>query len=148
MAHWQIIPRLTVTDLFDGLLNPADLVISAAELPDFPQRSKVRIHFYFPDIDALPDMELAHRIADFAAHEVGLQREVVFHCDQGKNRSVFLAGLALYAGGWRPPTGLVAFLREQRPGALTNATFAGELERLSRLSPAMLGRVGRFGTEQ
>jgi len=54
---------------------------------------------------------------------------VLSHCGMGFNRSALVAGLILHELGMPGPE-VVARLRDRRPGALFNETFAAYLESL------------------
>jgi protein-tyrosine phosphatase len=86
------------------------------------------LYIYFPILDeALPNLAKLRTVAKMAA---GLIREghvVLSHCGMGFNRSALVAGLILTELGM-PGRDAVARLRERRPGALFNATFAAYLE--------------------
>lgn len=83
-------------------------------------------HMPFADGDKIPIHQLeilAKRLAD----DIKAGGKVLLHCNAGRNRSALLAGLILLRLGFTG-TGAVALIREKRPGALANRTFATYLE--------------------
>jgi protein-tyrosine phosphatase len=88
------------------------------------------LYVYFPIADAeLPDLHKLHAIAHLGAHLVEGGHKVLSHCGLGYNRSALVAALILVRLGM---TGEAAFalLREKRPGALFNDTFAAYVRSL------------------
>lgn len=85
------------------------------------------LYLYFPIFDEnLPDLDRLHGIAELGARLVRSGQPVLSHCGAGFNRSALVAGLILVELGWKGPDALRR-LRERRPGALFNETFAGYL---------------------
>ena len=75
------------------------------------------LYLYFPIFDEdLPDL----------ARLVRSGQPVLSHCGAGFNRSALVAGLILVELGWSGDAALRR-LRERRPGALFNETFAAYL---------------------
>ena len=86
------------------------------------------LYLYFPIFDEdLPDIERLHGIAQLGARLVRSGQPVLSHCGAGFNRSALVAGLILVELGWSGADALKR-LRERRPGALFNETFAAYLE--------------------
>jgi len=85
------------------------------------------LYLYFPIFDEdLPDIERLHGIAQLGARLVRSGQPVLSHCGAGFNRSALVAGLILVELGWSGAEALQR-LRERRPGALFNETFAAYL---------------------
>ncbi len=85
------------------------------------------LYLYFPIFDEnLPDLDRLHGIAQLGARLVRSGQPVLSHCGAGFNRSALVAGLILVELGWSGAEA-VKRLRERRPGALFNETFAGYL---------------------
>ena len=88
------------------------------------------LYVYFPILDEqLPPMAKLHGIAKLGASLVRDGHVVLSHCGMGFNRSALVAGLILCELGM-PGKEVVARLRDRRPGALFNETFAAYLESL------------------
>jgi hypothetical protein len=88
------------------------------------------LYVYFPIFDEdLPDLHKLEGIAALGAHLVGNGHRVLSHCGMGYNRSALVAGRILHRLGMSGET-VVARLRERRPGALFNETFAEHLSAL------------------
>jgi len=88
------------------------------------------LYVYFPILDEqLPPLAKLHGIAKLGASLVREGHVVLSHCGMGFNRSALVAGLILHELGMPGPE-VVARLRDRRPGALFNETFAAYLESL------------------
>jgi hypothetical protein len=88
------------------------------------------LYIYFPILDEqLPPIAKLHGIAKLGASLVRDGHVVLSHCGMGFNRSALVAGLILHELGM-PGREVVARLRDRRPGALFNETFAAYLESL------------------
>ena len=88
------------------------------------------LYVYFPILDEqLPPKAKLHGIARLGASLVRDGHVVLSHCGMGFNRSALVAGLILNELGM-PGKDVVSRLRDRRPGALFNPTFAGYLESL------------------
>ena len=88
------------------------------------------LYVYFPILDEqLPPIAKLHGIAKLGASLVRDGHVVLSHCGMGFNRSALVAGLILVELGM-PGKEVVARLRDRRPGALFNETFAAYLESL------------------
>lgn len=88
------------------------------------------LYVYFPIYDEeLPDPARLDAIALMGAHLVRSGHRVLSHCGMGFNRSALVAGRILHHLGMPGPT-IVDRLRERRPGALFNDTFAEHLKSL------------------
>ncbi len=79
--------------------------------------------------DDLPDLDRLHALGLMAASLIRKGQKVLVHCTMGLNRSALLAGVILCHLGYTGADA-TARVRERRPGALYNDTFAGYLERL------------------
>lgn len=85
------------------------------------------LYLYFPIFDEdLPDLDRLHGIASLGARLVRSGQPVLSHCGAGFNRSALVAGLILVELGWSGSDALNR-LRQRRPGALFNDTFAAYL---------------------
>jgi hypothetical protein len=92
------------------------------------------LYVYFPIYDdELPDAARLDAVAMLGAHLVRTGHRVLSHCGMGFNRSALIAGRILYHLGMSGPA-VVSRLRERRPGALFNDTFAEHLNALPPLS--------------
>jgi hypothetical protein len=88
------------------------------------------LYVYFPILDEqLPPLAKLRGIAKLGASLVRDGHVVLSHCGMGFNRSALVAGLILHELGM-PGRDVVARLRDRRPGALFNETFAAYLESL------------------
>lgn len=94
------------------------------------------LYVYFPIYDQdLPDLPKLHAVARLGASLVRDGHRVLSHCGMGFNRSALVAGLIMVEHGLSGVEA-VARLRERRPGALFNATFADYLAALPHHPPA------------
>jgi protein-tyrosine phosphatase len=86
------------------------------------------VYIYFPicDGDTLPDLHKLYAIAQLGARLVQSGHKVLSHCGLGYNRSALVAGLILIHMGMSGEEA-VTLIREKRPGALWNETFAQEI---------------------
>ena len=85
------------------------------------------LYVYFPIYDEdLPDLNKLEAVVSLGAHLVANGHRVLTHCGMGFNRSALVAGRILHRLGL-PGTRVVELLRERRPGALFNETFASHL---------------------
>ena len=88
------------------------------------------LYVYFPILDEqMPPLAKLQGIARLGASLVRDGHVVLSHCGMGFNRSALVAGLILHELGM-PGREVVARLRDRRPGALFNETFAAYLESL------------------
>jgi protein-tyrosine phosphatase len=88
------------------------------------------LYIYFPILDeALPLQSKLRGVAKLGASLVRDGHVVLSHCGMGFNRSALVAGLILNELGMSGKD-VVSRLRERRPGALFNSTFAEYLESL------------------
>ena len=119
--EWQPVAALnidTVIDLEGGLDHC---------IPTVPGQC---LYIYFPILDeSLPPIAKLQGIAKLGASLVRDGHVVLSHCGMGFNRSALVAGLILHELGM-PGAETVARLRDRRPGALFNPTFASYLESL------------------
>jgi hypothetical protein len=82
------------------------------------------LYIYFPiEDDELPNLRKLDGIAKLGAELVREGHRVLSHCGQGFNRSALVGGLILNRLGMPGPD-VVSRLRQRRPGALYNPTFA------------------------
>ena len=119
--NWNIVTERginTVVDLEGGV----DIGV-----PTVPDQC---LCIYFPIFDeALPNLDKLHGVASLCAALVTAEHRVLLHCGMSFNRSALGAGLTLHKLGV-PGPGVVARLRDRRPGALFNDRFAAFLEAL------------------
>ncbi len=102
-------------------------------VPTVPDRL---LYVYFPIHDEdLPNPAKLRAIARLGADLVREGHAVLSHCGMGYNRSALVAGLIMHELGAEGPD-IVARLRERRPGALFNETFADHLSSLNRAADA------------
>ena len=88
------------------------------------------LYVYFPIYDEqLPDLQKLEAVVSLGAHLVSNGHRVLSHCGMGFNRSALVAGRILHRLGMAG-NDVVARLRERRPGALFNETFAEHLRSL------------------
>ena len=88
------------------------------------------LYIYFPILDeSLPPIAKLQGIAKLGASLMRDGHVVLSHCGMGFNRSALVAGLILHELGM-PGAEAVTRLRDRRPGALFNPTFASYLESL------------------
>jgi hypothetical protein len=88
------------------------------------------LYVYFPIYDEeLPDSARLEAVALMGAHLIRSGHRVLSHCGMGYNRSALVAGRILHHLGMTGPD-VVGRLRERRPGALFNETFAEHLSSL------------------
>ncbi|HEX5475836.1 MAG TPA: dual specificity protein phosphatase family protein [Vicinamibacterales bacterium] len=99
-------------------------------IPKLPDRC---LYVYFPIFDEeLPNRERLDAVASMGAQLVRSGHRVLSHCGMGFNRSALIAGLILNKLGMSGEAALER-LRERRPGALFNDTFADHLRSLPPL---------------
>jgi hypothetical protein len=88
------------------------------------------LYIYFPIFDEdLPSMTKLRGVARLGASLIRDGHVVLSHCGMGFNRSALVAGLILTELGMHGRDAVVR-IRERRPGALFNETFAAFLESL------------------
>ena len=88
------------------------------------------LYIYFPIFDEdLPNLDKLHAVGDLGARIVMTGHRVLSHCGMGFNRSALVAGVILNKLGMPGPD-VVQRLRERRPGALFNDSFADYLQSL------------------
>ena len=96
-------------------------------IPTVPNRC---LYIYFPIFDEdLPNLGKLKSVARLGATLLTEGHVVLSHCGMGFNRSALVAGLILNELGMPGPE-VVSRLRQRRPGALFNETFAAFLESL------------------
>jgi len=119
---WKSIEDHGITAVID-LDGDLDLGI-----PNIPNHM---LYVYFPiyDEEDLPDLNKLHALAKLGARLVANGEKVLAHCGMGLNRSALVAGLVLTYLGMNGEDA-VALLREKRPGALFNESFAAYLAAL------------------
>jgi len=118
---WKPVEDYGITAVID-LDGDLDLGI-----PNIPNHM---LYIYFPiNDDDLPDLCKLHALAKFGARLVANGEKVLAHCGMGFNRSALVAGLVLTYLGMKGEDA-VALLREKRPGALFNESFAAYLAAL------------------
>lgn len=88
------------------------------------------LYVYQPIYDEqLPDLAMLHSVGRLGAELIRQGHRVLAHCGMGFNRSALVAGVILVELGMSG-SDAVARLRERRPGALYNETFADYLASL------------------
>jgi len=88
------------------------------------------LYIYQPIFDEqLPDLGMLHGIGRLGADLIRRGHRVLAHCGMGFNRSALVAGVILVELGMTGADA-VARLRDRRPGALFNPTFAEYLASL------------------
>jgi protein-tyrosine phosphatase len=95
-----------------------------------PQAPGSILYVYHPILDDdLPDLAKIDALGRLVANLVSSEHRVLVHCRMGLNRSVLVIATALTYLGM---TGAAAMdhLRERRPGALFNDTFASHVAAL------------------
>jgi hypothetical protein len=93
------------------------------------------LYIYFPIYDEdLPTMSRLDAVATLGAQLIRDGHRILSHCGMGFNRSALIAGLILHKLGM-PGDEVVRRLRDRRPGALFNETFASYLSSLSASMP-------------
>ncbi|HTC41927.1 MAG TPA: dual specificity protein phosphatase family protein [Candidatus Acidoferrales bacterium] len=118
---WTSIENQGITAVID-LDGNLDLGI-----PNIPNHM---LYVYFPICDDdLPDLNKLHALAKLGARLVANGEKVLAHCGMGYNRSALVAGLVLTYLGMKGEDA-VTLLRDKRPGALFNETFAAYLTAL------------------
>jgi hypothetical protein len=92
------------------------------------------LYVYFPIFDEdLPDPARLDAVAALGAQLIRNGHRVLSHCGMGFNRSALVAGRILHHLGMSGPE-IVLRLRERRPGALFNDTFAEHLNSLGTIN--------------
>ncbi len=128
MSLHEMHPHLYQGSVIEGCFEAAELVLTCSPETEVVTAFRQRpLHLLFPFADAaeLPDMELAHRIAEFLAHEVALGRTTLVHCTAGKNRSGLMVALVLYYLGVATGAALVNYVRARNPAAFTTPGDGG-----------------------
>lgn len=122
ISDWQVIAAHKVDTIID-LEGGLDMGV-----PTVPNQY---LYIYFPIFDEdLPNLTKLTAIASLGAKLVNDGHRVLSHCGMGYNRSALVAGLILHQLGMPGPD-VVARLRERRPGALFNDTFAAYVDSLT-----------------
>jgi protein-tyrosine phosphatase len=98
--------------------------------PGVPDAPNSILYVYFPILDEnLPDLRTLDALGRLVADLVSADHRVLVHCRMGLNRSALVIATALtYLG--MSGVEAVSHLREIRPGALFNETFAEHVRRL------------------
>jgi protein-tyrosine phosphatase len=95
--------------------------------PGIPEAPNSILYIYHPILDEdLPDLAKIEALGRLVAGLVSDDRRVLVHCSMGFNRSVLVIATALTYLGM---TGAQAVeqVRDRRPGALFNETFAAHV---------------------
>ncbi len=88
------------------------------------------LYIYFPIYDDnLPNLARLQAVASLGAELIRGGHRVLCHCSMGFNRSALMAGAIMNRLGM-PGRQIVDQLRQRRPGALFNETFAAYLNSL------------------
>ena len=108
----------TIVDM-DGTIDPG--------IPEAPNQV---LYVYWPILDEdLPSLPRLEALGRLVADLVGTDHRVLVHCRMGFNRSVLVIATALTHLGMSGEQAL-HHLRELRPGALFNETFADHVRTL------------------
>ena len=108
----------TIVDM-DGTIDPG--------IPEAPNQV---LYVYWPILDeGLPPLPRLEALGRLVADLVGADHRVLVHCRMGFNRSVLVIATALTHLGMSGEQAL-HHLRELRPGALFNETFAEHVRTL------------------
>lgn len=95
-----------------------------------PEAPNSILYVYHPILDEdLPDLTKIEALGRLVADLVSADHRVLVHCRMGFNRSVLVIATALTYLGLTGAQAL-AHLRERRPGALFNETFAAHVQAL------------------
>jgi protein-tyrosine phosphatase len=95
--------------------------------PGIPEAPNAILYVYNPILDAdLPDLTKIDALARLVAELVSEGHRVLVHCRMGLNRSVLVIATALTYMGMTGEQA-VGLLRERRPGALFNESFAAHV---------------------
>jgi hypothetical protein len=128
ISEWSALSALgihTVIDLEGGL---------DACIPTTPEEC---LYIYFPIYDDdLPNLIRLQAVGTLGAQLVFGGHRVLCHCGLGFNRSALMAGVILNKLGM-PGAAAVERIRERRPGALFNDTFASYLGSLVSERPPL-----------
>jgi protein-tyrosine phosphatase len=95
--------------------------------PGIPEAPNAILYVYHPILDQdLPDLSKIEALARLVAELVSEGHRVLVHCRMGLNRSVLVIATALTYMGMTGEQA-VGLLRERRPGALFNESFAAHV---------------------
>jgi protein-tyrosine phosphatase len=95
--------------------------------PGIPEAPNAILYVYHPILDDdLPNLAKIEALGRLVAELVSTDHRVLVHCRMGLNRSVLVVATALTYLGMTGEQA-VAHLRERRPGALFNETFAAHV---------------------
>lgn len=98
--------------------------------PGIPEAPNQLLYVYWPILDeGLPPLARLEALGRLVADLVGADHRVLVHCRMGFNRSVLVIATALTHLGMSGEQAL-HHLRELRPGALFNETFAEHVRTL------------------
>lgn len=125
ITDWEVLARHNVDTIIDmdGGVDEG--------VPTVPNQC---LYIYFPIFDEeLPNLKKLHALGDLGANLVSSGHRILSHCGMGFNRSALIAGIILHKLGMPGPD-VVQRLRDRRPGALFNESFAAYLESLGKKS--------------
>jgi protein-tyrosine phosphatase len=95
--------------------------------PGLPEAPNTIFYVYHPILDEdLPNLTKIEALGRLVADLVSADHRVLVHCRMGLNRSVLVIATALTYLGMTGEQA-VAHLRERRPGALFNESFAAHV---------------------
>ena len=118
IEDWSLLASKQIDTIFD-LEGGID-----AGVPTVPDQC---LYVYFPIYDeALPNLSKLSGLASLGVSLIQNGHHVLSHSGMGFNRSALLAGVILNRLGMSGPAA-VERLRQRRPGALFNETFAAYL---------------------
>lgn len=130
IEHWDAVARHEIDVVID-LEGGLDECI--------PTKPGACLYVYFPIFDEdLPNPARLDAVAMLGAQLIRSGHRVLSHCGMGFNRSALVAGCILHHLGMEGPA-VVGRLRERRPGALFNETFAAHLSTLPARGIQVIG---------
>jgi len=99
---------------------------------DLPTTPNSIIYLYWPilDIAALPDMQVMDILTDTVVRLIRTGHRILVHCHMGKSRSGLFNAIVLTKLQHISGHEALGIVRQGRPGAVGNQTFAGYLEQL------------------
>jgi protein-tyrosine phosphatase len=100
--------------------------------PGLPMTPNSIIYLYWPilDVAALPDMQVMDILTDAVVRLIRAGHRVLTHCHMGKSRSGLFNAIVVTKLRHVSGHEALGIIRQGRPGAVGNQTFAGYLEQL------------------
>lgn len=125
--------QLTPTLWMGGIQLPAmpagfDAIVSCKEIEDFELLPTVKAFLWVPMIDGpiIPEAATIRAALSFVSVNTCAGRKTLVHCAEGHNRSGLVIASYLINEGWAQQHA-IDFIRENRPGALSNQAFVDYL---------------------